>query len=108
MYVLVSVDCFRYAVRRQTDHAQQHKTGILTRYDTLVSVVSTETGETMARKALLVRVDEETYQQLEEIMKRQRWGPQVLGEVMIEHYLKSVEAAKKAAAKQAQPQSNGK
>ena len=63
----------------------------------------------MARKALLVRVDEETYKQLEEIMKARRWGPQVLGEVMIEHYLNSLKAARHAATKKEnQAQTNDK
>jgi hypothetical protein len=62
------------------------------------------TKEAKARKALHIRVDEETYQKLQEVMSAKRWGPQVLGEVMIEHYLKSIEAAKQQAAKAA----NGK
>ena len=65
------------------------------------------TGVAMARKTFTVRLDEDTYRQIEDIMKAKRWGQQTMGEVIIEHYLNSLKAARQSAVKQ-QNQTNGK
>lgn len=60
-----------------------------------------------ARKSLHIRLGEDVYKQLVEIMDAKRWGPQTLGEVMVEHYLKLYQAAKQQAAQQAAKSASG-